>query len=72
MRLSAPSGWPALSGNNSRTTGKKLEVDDLVRGRGCWIFNQMAFQGGGLERAQTPIWKPLPFTRGSLQSLLWS
>lgn len=24
-------------------------------------FNQMAFQGGRLERAQTPIWKPLPF-----------
>lgn len=40
MRLRAPRSQPSLLGNDSkRTTGKKLEIDDLVRGSGCWILS---------------------------------
>lgn len=71
-RLGAPGGRPALSGNDStRTTGKKLEVDDLVRGGGCWILLE-TFQGGELERAQTLIQKSPPFTTSTHKSLPWS
>lgn len=71
MRLWAPSGWPALSGNNSRTTGKKLEVDDLVRGRGYWILIRWLFKVGGWKEPRLRSGSPYP-SRGSLQSLLWS
>lgn len=38
---------PALSGNDSRrTTGKTLEVDDLVRGNGCWVFTRRLLKMG--------------------------
>lgn len=45
MRLWGPRSQPVLLENDSRrTTGKKLEIDRLVRGSGCWIISD-AFQG---------------------------
>lgn len=56
MRLWVPSSWPPLSGSNSRTTGKKLEGNDLVRGSGCWILIRGLFKVEGWKEPGL-VWK---------------